>query len=440
MLMSTVCRDSRLRLRLEQKRHRCALAAVVAAVGILLIGGCRRDDSHVSSTSPVGGADLFPVAEGARSVVVGRIDSVSRVDDHAYLARLDVERVLRGKGEAGARINISWEELARGRAVRFQEGDRVLVALMPLPQASIWDRRFLGGRASGDPLAIAAEGRAYVRHPRPLDVDLVATYLALSPEKQRGTAGRVALSRMIAQAADELALSSLVRLQSLVETGDLLDSESRQLLEAALLDGARPLRVRKELIAWVRDREVNGLKAALEQLAARDDALQAEATAALGGLAGGLAEQRIDELLGSGKAELRAIGARFARSSSRRKQLAELIENDPAAEVRAAAAQSIIAVAGIDAFADVIPALGDRAGSVQLAAVDAVVGLGAAVVEPLTALARDGRPEQAIGAILALDALQEAGKQALMGLAVDHPDERIRRLALLALGKMPGHH
>jgi hypothetical protein len=245
---------------------------------------------------------------------------------------------------------------------------------------------------------------------------------------------------MVADAADELALASLLRLQSIVEPGDSLDSESQQLLEAALLDDARPSRLRKEIIAWVRDREVGGMRAALEQLAARDDALQAEAIAALGRLAGGLGEQRIDELLGSGKAELRAIGAQFARSSSRRKQLAELIENDPADEVRAAAAQSIVVVAGIDAFADVAPALGDRAGRVQLAAVDALSSLGAVAVEPLEELARDGTPQQATGAVLALDRLEGAGKQALMRLAVDHPKEQVRHLALLALGRAPGDH
>jgi HEAT repeat protein len=329
--------------------------------------------------------------------------------------------------------------LAKGRAQRFAPGDLLLVAIEPLPPGSLWDERFPGARAGGGVVAVAARGDAYLRHPTQADVDLLATYLALPAEQRDKTAGVTALSRAIAEASPGLAVSALARLESVGDIEARLDAESVRWLEQSMLDRERPAALRRDLVRIAGDRKIAKLRRALERLAEPDGDLQPQALAAVAVLAGGFERRRLDELLASPAPELRAVGARFARSPELRARLAGLVAEDPSPPVRAAAATSLLSVAGLEAFKEVVPALADTEPSVRLAAVEAVRGLGEEAVLPLAELVRGGTVEEATGAVLALDQIGGAGKAVLLETATQHPDERIRHLAQLALGRMPGH-
>lgn len=416
--------------------RRGAAWALVLAVGAVT-AGCQPEPSV--STPPVGGQRLLPAAESATSVVVGRIGAVDRIDQHGRAASLDVVRVVRGEVAEGASLRIAWEELAKSRPQRFQPGDLILVGLDPLPSGSLWDQRFPGARASGEVAAVAAAGEAYLCHPTDTDADLLATYLTLPVGKRQETPGMTALARMAATASPGPAASALARLESLGDITSGLDAEALRWLEQAMLDIERPLSLRRELVRIAADRKVAGLRPAIDRLAGAGSDLRAEALTAVAVFEGGFEQQRVDELLASSAPELRAVGARFARSPASRPRLAQLVADDASSVVRAAAATSLMAVAGLDGFKEVVPALADADPAVRLAAVEAVSRLGDAAVAPLADLVRDGTLEQATGAVLALDQIGGAGKPVLIEAATQHSDERVRDLAQLALGQMPGH-
>lgn len=399
--------------------------------------GCQRE--HSVSTPPAGGQRLLPAAESATSVVVGVIGEVDRIDQHGRAASLNVVRVVRGEVTEDASLRIAWEELAKSRPQRFQPGDLVLVGLDPLPSGSLWDQRFPGARARGDVTAVTAAGEAYLCHPTDTDVDLLATYLALPVGKRRETPGMTALARMAATASPGPAASALARLESLGDIASGLDAEALRWLEQAMLDFERPLPLRRELLRIAADRKIAGLRPAVDRLAVAGSDLRAEALTAVAAFEGGFEQERVDELLASAAPELRAVGARFARSPASRPRLAQLVAGDASPAVRAAAATSLMAVAGLDAFKEVVPALADADSTVRLAAVEAVSRLGDTAVAPLAELVRDGTLEQATGAVLALDQIGGAGKPVLIEAATQHSAERVRHLAQLALGRMPGH-
>lgn len=411
---------------------RLAVLAAAAAVA----AGCR---SETPAPPPAAGERLLPAAETAASVVVGEIGALERVDRHGYRAAVEIVRVVRGTGTGGQRLQIAWEELAAGRAPRLQAGDVLLLALQPLPAGSLWDERFPGARGRGDVLVIAAGGDAYLRHPAAGDVDLLHAYLTLPAQEREQPAGVGLLSAMVARASPGLASSALARIESVPRIASRLDPEAADRLQQALLDDSRPLKLRSDLLRVTAAHRIAALRPALDRLAEDSGPLRASALSAIAAIDGGLDPQRVERLLASELPDLRAVGARHARSQALRARLARLVAADPSPQVRAAAADSLMAVAGIDAFDEVVPALAASDAEVRLAAVEAVSRLGEAAVQPLAELLKNGRVEEATGAVLALDQLGAAGKAVLIETAAQHPDERIRRLALLALGRLPGH-
>jgi len=385
---------------------------------------------------PRGGEKILPVAETAFAVVVGHIDSPDKLDTHGYAAQLSVVRSLLATSPS-SELRIAWEELAASRKPRFEEGDMILVALTPLPTASLWDQRFPGARGDASVLAVAAAGDAYMHNPDSPTLDLLEHYLRLSVDQREEAPGIEALAQIVASASPGVATSAVQRLPLIAALSSSPEASLRP-LAGAMNDASRPPALRKAIVELIGAKKLKALRPQLDGLARRSSSLQATALVAVAAIDGGLPASRAAELLASEDAALRVLGARFAVGDDQ-ERLVGLIKSDPSPEVRGAAAAALIRSRGLAGFADVVPALGDGNATARLAAVEAVGELGAAAVPQLTALARDGSQEEAIGAVLGLDHCGAEGRMALISLAADHPDERVRRVAQLALGKLGGH-
>lgn len=411
------------------------IGAAAPLLLLILLLGCEP----AATGPPRGGEKLLPAAESATYVVVGRIDDRDKIDLHGYASWLRVERSLLPGTKTPPALRIAWEELAAKREPRFAPGDAVLVALTPLPNASLWDRRFPGARADESVLAVAAGGEGYMHNPDGGTLDLLETYLRLPARDRERAAGVDVLARLVASAAPGGAHSALTRIGAITALQEL-DESSLAPLGAALEDESRPLALRREIVALIRDRRLSALRPQLEGAAAPGSDLRADALGAIGALDGRLPAAEIGGLLSSDDGAVRAVGVRYAAAPQFEERLRKLIKDDPVPAVRAAAATTVIEMNGIAAFADVVPALGDADSTVRLAAVNAVGGLGAAAVAPLTRLVEDGSLGEATGAVLALDRCGGPGRTALMKVAADHRDERVRNVALLALGKLGHEH
>ncbi len=162
-----------------------------------------------------------------------------RVDLHGRAAELALERSLRGDLAPGERVRIAWEELGGDAPGRFRTGDRILVALEPLPDLSLWRQRF----PEGGTLAVAGRGAAFLRDPDPASVDLLAAYLALPAGARGGEAGSRALAALVAGAEPGLAAGALAGLAPLE-----LGTPATGALARALAVETRPLDLRRGLL------------------------------------------------------------------------------------------------------------------------------------------------------------------------------------------------
>src|SRR5688572_13685603 len=86
------------------------------------------------------GTALVQTLEAAPLALVGTIEGRSALGERAWRALVRVESVLVGEPAPGP-VPVAWEELASGRPPRFADGDRVLLALEPLPTGSLWRQR-----------------------------------------------------------------------------------------------------------------------------------------------------------------------------------------------------------------------------------------------------------------------------------------------------------
>jgi HEAT repeat protein len=120
--------------------------------------------------------------------------------------------------------------------------------------------------------------------------------------------------------------------------------------------------------------------------------------------------------------------------------LADLLRSDPVPEVRVAALERLARLEGRAALEPLLDAFDDEDAAVRRAAALHAAAFGPEVVPRLREIAT-GRPWPAPeSAVLALRFANEAeSRAALAQLAEEHPDERVRSLAALALGRDVGH-
>lgn len=384
-----------------------------------------------------GGRDLIVAAETSTVVAVGRVSSIERVDTHGYAANFTVERGLRGKVKVGSELRIAWEELAASRPVRFAEGTRVLLCLVPPPDYTLWHKRF--PENFSDILAVARSGEAFWREPDSKTLHEFGHYLALGREGRDDPAGLAYLVDVVAVAPERLALQVLDELGRRNKLATRLPYSSAVMLMRVAADHARPNAVRRSILTLVGRTKITAAGSGLAAMTKAGSDLRPQALYVSGQLGNGLAESLVAELLEEEDGDLRAVGASYVTGERAHQLLAALAANDPASAVRMVAVRRLLDDYGTGALDDIAPALGDEDPMVRSVAASEAAKLGADIVPAMEELANSGSERQAEGVVLIFTKLAGAGGEALARMFKGHPNPRIRGLAGLALGYSKGH-
>lgn len=409
-----------------------ALAALVFVTAGAPVASAKRETPRA-----VGGAALLRGAETARRTVVARVGAVEPIDAQGRRASLAIERDLADPSGASApeTVAIGWEELAQGRPSRFAEGERILVALDPLPGYSLWRKRFPDGKA----LAVAAEGAAFVRDPDAATIDALARYLRVAPAERDEAPGVEGLARLVAEAADPLALGAAERLAAVAGLATRLREPAADALGAAIANPARSETLRLTLLSLAGARRLDALRPAIQKASEQGPPLAGPAWAALAAIDGALPADTVKRLIGDPDAGVRAVAVQHAADTTEQARAITAIRGDPAPEVRAAAC-ALIATRDPTALAAGYDALFDRDANVRLAAGRALGALGGETVPHLRELALGRSTPDASGPLGALAFGGPEGQAALIELSLSHPDEKTRGLAKMLLGQDPRKH
>jgi hypothetical protein len=386
-----------------------------------------------------GGVRLIEAMEAAPATVVAGVETTRVLAGTGRAAVLRVETPVRGDVAPGARLRIAWEELAASRAPRFQEGDRVLVVLEPLPGASIWRSRLPDASERSNTLAVAMRGDAFLKSPSPGSALLLEHYLALAPADRSGADGVGFLAQLAAGAEIPLATDAVARLDTRADLdAKLTPSAARQLVKA-LVRADAPNALQDALVELIGRHRLKALRADLETLAAGDAIAPPVVYAALARLTGGLSPEWSARLLAQTRERHRQVGARHASGDRADRDLRSLIRGDPAPAVRTSAIVRLVELRGAEAIAPVAGALYDPEPAVRITAAQQLASLGIAAVPELRNVAWAADPDAARAAVtgLALMGIAESS-DALREIASEHSDDSVRMLARIALGKEIG--
>jgi hypothetical protein len=365
--------------------------------------------------------------------VLGTVEAPTQVDLHGWTARLRVEQVLAGDLTPGSATRIAWEELSRGRPARFRDGDRTLLALDPLPGASLWGQRFPDRNA----MAVAARGEAFLRAPDAASVETLAAYLALAPEQRVARPGVEALADLVSRAQPPLARAALARLGQVSGLDSKISPHAREALTRALTGPGRPPALQQGILNVIAVRQLQSLRAAVEPHARQGSHLEPQALAALAALDGGLPPEQVAKLIESENPALRAVGVRNAPATPSMQKLSTLLRVDPDPRVRTAVVETLLAADAEAAMGPVSAALFDPDAQVREAAVRGLASLGAVAVPTLEHLVERRTAREAGAPLAALALAGRPGRAALERIAFDHPDEQVRALARAMMGRPP---
>lgn len=372
--------------------------------------------------------------EGGGRVVVGTVREPRAIDAHGFSAELLVSQVIRGDA-APERTRIAWEELARSRQARFAEGDRVLVVLEPLPPDSLWRTRF----PAGDARVVASRGDAFLHDPDEPTVRALEAWARAGTSERESASGVALLATIFAAAPPTVAGGALARLADVPGLDGRIHGEGAERLAAGIKDASRPRALRADALRLVAARRLGALRPAAEALAKRGDPLEAPALDALAALSGGLPSEQVQVLLSRPETDVRAVGARHARGELLAR-VRPMVTADAAAEVRAAAALSLLDAEGLGAFEAASPALFDADPSVRAVVAQRVGAFGEPAVVPLRALV-EGRGMPEAGYVIGTLVLTgDAGRAAVLEIERTHPDPKVREVARLARGQLGGAH
>jgi hypothetical protein len=402
---------------------------------LALLAGAAGAEAPAAAPAAEGTA-LVQALEAASLALVGTLEARTALDERAWGARMRVESVLAGDTPPGA-VPIAWEELASGRPPRFADGDRVLLVLEPLPTGSLWRQRIPDPRALVATRGIAQRGTAFLRSPGLGSLTVLRHYLALPRELRDGPDGGRHLLALAADAERPLAVSAATRLAE-GTGGTALGAGEAGVALRALARGDADAELGGALLRWVERRQPAGLAAALDAALAQPETASATFVAARGRLGDGIAPERERALLASRSEAQRAAAAQVA-GPAQADRLADLLRGDPAPRVRSAALERLARLEGASAIAVLLDAFDDEDAGVRHQAALQVAAFGAEAVPELRDAARRPWPASQ-SAVLALRfANAPEARETLTLLAGDHPDERVRTLARLALGEAIGH-
>jgi HEAT repeat protein len=418
-----------------------ASAALCSLLVVGVSGGASAEEARAR-----GGVQLVFAMERAPVTVVAKVEKVRELAGSGRSATLRVESPVVGEFTPGDRLGIAWEELAASRAPRFQTGDRVLVALEPLPGASVWLARIPDASERAATLTVAMRGDAFLPNPSPGEVLLLQHYLALAAKERAGATGVVYLAKLAAGAQLPLAEDAVVRLDARSDLDQHLSEAAVDRLVLALLrDDATP-EFENALLMLIANHQPSALRARLRVLLTRLDLMVGDGGiaprilyAALARYDDGLSAQQSAELTLQVSEGYRRIGARSASGERADDLLRSLLQSDPAASVRASAIERLVELRGDAVISSVVGALYDSDSGVRVTAAKQLGSLGASAVPELHRIA-DGNDLDAARAAIAglMWSGSDAGSDALHELAAGHPDDSVRMLADLALGRKTG--
>jgi len=405
--------------------------------GLALFAGAAAGEPPPAAGPAAEGTALVEALEAAPLALVGTIEGRSALDATGWRADVAVEQVLVGSA-GSATVVIAWEELAPSRPPRFGRGERVLLALEPLAGGSLWRKRFPDPQQLLAAHAVAQRGTAFLRRPSLGSVSILQHYLSLPAALRGSPAGQRHLLALAADAERPLAVSAARRVSELRGDGALGAGDAGLVLRA-LARGASDPELASALLIWIERRQPLGLAPALDAALAAPGGAPATFVQARGLLGDGLPAERERALLASPSPEQRAAAAGVA-GPAQRDRLADLVRRDPAPEVRTAALRRLARLDGPASLETVLDAFDDRETSVRNAAALQAAAFGPEVVPRLLDVAQQ-RPWPASQA--AVRALRTANvpeaRAALAQLADEHPDQRVRALASVALGRALGH-
>lgn len=412
----------------------------VAALALGLATLAAAAGAALERPRAAGGVRLVEAAEMAPVTLVGHVLEPRRIDQHGCTALLRVEMSLRGPLEPGAEVRIAWEELAASRAPRFQQGDRILVSLERLPGASIWHARFPEPAERVKVLGVAMRGDAFLQRPSLGSATVLQHYLALTAEDRDAAPGVGYLVDLALGAELPLAGDAVRRLARRARLDSGLGERGGGRLVRAMLRPDASDEFQDAIVELIGSRQLESARPTLEALVGAEATPPAIVFAALARLDGGLSPERTATLLERAPARYREVAARFASGPEADATLARLARSDPAPEVRARAIERLVERRGEEAIDSVVPGLSDPEASVRGAAVRGLGSLGAPAVSALKRVIEDDDPEAAKSALAALTINgSPAARAALLEVAETHPDEMLRTLAEIALGRSVGH-
>jgi hypothetical protein len=422
---------------LERARAaRAPLSAGTAAFVLLVALGNAAAAQETSPLPAAEGTALIEAVLASPLTLVGIVRDRRALDAQAWRAELEVESAVVGDA-ASRRVAFAWEELSASRPPRFATGDRVLLALAPLPPASLWQERFPDVRERLSMRVVAQDGAAFLRDPSPGSVLTLRHYAALPAAARSGPDAARHLLALVAEAEPALAFSAATTLQ-----GARLESPPpagvADLALDALARADADAELQEPLLGWLRATQP-ALGPPLDAAIARASAPRAFWFRARAALAGGLAPARATALLASPSASHRIAGIESA-GKGEAQELARLAKNDAAPEVRSAAVVRVAEVQGMEGLDAVLAVFSDRELEVRGAAARAAAGLGAPAVPRLREVALRWPEPAPVSAVMALRFVRgPEARAALAEIAETHPEEGVRFLANAALGKPVGH-
>jgi len=399
------------------------------------------------TTRARGGVQLVLALERAPVSVVANVEKVRELAGSGRSATLQVESSIVGETASGDRLGIAWEELAASRAPRFQPGERVLVALQALPGASVWLARIPDASERAATLAVAMRGDAFLRDPSPGEVLLLQHYLALALPERNGAAGVVYLARLAASAQIPLAADAVARLDARSDLDASLTVDSAGRLVLALMREDATPEFEGALLTLIANHQPSALREQLTGMLVRIGLMAPDGGglpppilyAALARYEGGLSPAQSSDLTLQTRESYRRIGARSASGEQADALLRSLLQRDPAASVRVAAIERLVELRGDAAIASVVGALYDPESAVRVTAAKELGSLGAVAVPELRRVADGNDLDAARSAVAGLMwSGTDEGREALRELSAEHPDDSVRMLADIALGRKTG--
>ncbi|GBD27231.1 hypothetical protein HRbin30_02576 [bacterium HR30] len=410
--------------------HLCSSFALLGA-----LAGCTANPPDLPRAQEDPKAVLAAVSV-AQAYVCGQVGRIARIDRTGYRAEFLVQQVLSGMLGSGERLEIAWEELATQRAPRFAKGETVLVALSALPATALWLHRFPPQLRDGKTFAVAAQGDAFLREPRCERFGALKSYVALEPNERTGRKGAQALAELGASSDERLAMAALEMLGTTFEGSALRHEAVTQGIARALGHGSAA--TRKAALDLARRHQLKELRAPILQIAQSDSTdLSRLAWEALLSWKDPELDERLAAWSSSSALEWRVLAAKVAAATDKQQVIEQAIK-DPSPLVRQALAEHLPPESKFLPWLLVL--LGDPEQGVQRTAAIKIAQVGPAALSALEEAALRGNARKAAAAVLALAELGETSQAILERLAAEHPEESVRQLAALALGRPQAEH